>query len=244
MDILQKKLLGWAGFGLMVLSGIFVIVLTNHVSNSAATTNTVSFSGQGKVTAKPDVALIDLAIMTENSSSKAAQDENSRKSKAVVDFLKRQGIDEKDIKTSGYNIYPQYDYTNGRSSLRAYQVNQSMQVKVRDLDKVNAVLDGVVTAGANQINQFQLTIDDPVKLQEEARKQAIDDAKDKAERLQDQLGISLGRIINFSESENGAIPPIYLKDTMGRGMGGGGGPEIPTGENEIIVNVSITYQVR
>lgn len=244
MNILQKQLLGWAGLGLMIFTSMLVIALTNHTWNSATTTNTVSFSGQGKVAATPDVAVVDLAIVTEAATSKAAQDENSQKSKAVVDFLKKQGIDDKDIKTSGYNIYPQYDYTSGRSVLRGYQVSQSIQVKVRDLEKIDTVLDGVVTAGANQINQLQLTIDDPVALQEEARNQAIKDAKAKADRLEDQLGISLGRIIGFSENEGGPMPPIFYKADSAVGGRGGGGPAVPTGENEIIVNVTITYQIR
>ena len=245
MDILQKKVLGWGAFGLMVVAGIFLIIKANQEINTATTTNTVTFSGQGKVLAKADVAIIDFSIVTEASSSKVAQDNNSNKSKAVTDFLKTEDVDSKDIKTTAYNIYPQYDYTNGRSVLRGYQVNQTTEVKVRDLDKVDEILAGVVTAGANQVNQFQLTIDNPEKLQEQAREAAIKDAQAKAKVLEDQLDIHLGRIINFSEGSDSSIPrPIYMDSTKAMGMGGGAAPEISTGENEVSVTVSITYQIK
>lgn len=245
MDTLQKKLLGWGGFGLMVLLGAFLIVKTNQEFNTAATTNTVTFSGRGEVLAKPDVALVDLSIVTEGSTSKIAQDENSKKSKAVTDFLKDQDIDEKDIKTTGYNIYPQYRYPqNGTPTISGYQVNQTLQVKIRDLEKVDDVLAGIVSAGVNQINQLQLTVDDQDKLKEEAREEAIKDAQEKAKVLEDQLDIRLGRIVNFSEGSDGSFPsPVFMRDSAVGGMGGGG-PSVPVGQNEISVTVSITYQIR
>ena len=171
---------------------------------------------------KPDVAVIDFSIVTESATSKAAQDDNSKKSKAVTDFLTSQGIDAKDIKTTGYNIYPQYDYTSGRSVLRGYQVNQTTEVKVRDLTKTDAVLSGVVSAGANQVNQFQLTIDKPDQLQEQARQDAIKDAEAKAKVLEEQLGVHLGRIVNFVEDNGGYTPrPMYMDSSKAMGMGGG-----------------------
>ena len=238
-------MLGWGGIVLMVLVGAFLLVKTNQEMNTATTTNTVPFSGQGKVLAKPDIAVIDFSIVTESATSKVAQDDNSKKSKTVIDFLATQGIDAKDIKTTGYNIYPQYDYTSGRSVLRGYQVNQTTEVKVRDLTKVDDVLAGVVTAGANQVNQFQLTIDKPDQLKEQARKDAIKDAEAKAKVLEDQLGIHLGRIVNFTEDNGGYIPRPMYETSKAMGMGGGAiTPDVSAGQNEITSNVSITYQIK
>ena len=211
--------------------------------NTAATTNTVSFNGEGKVLAKPDVAAISLSIVTEAVTSKSAQDENSKKSKAVIDFLKAQGVEDKDIKTTGYNIYPQYRYPQyDRPEIRGYQVNQTMDVKIRNLGSVSAILDGVVSAGVNQVNSLSFQIDNPDALKAEARQKAIEDAKMKAEELEDQLGVRLGRIVNFSESIGGFPGPIFYGAE--RGLGGGGGPTVPTGENEIVVNVNLTYQIK
>src|SRR3989344_3644438 len=262
----QYKYLIWAGTGVLVILAIFLMVMIDHVSGTATSTNTVSFSGEGKIFAVPDIAMVSFSILTEAKTSKLAQDSNSEKSKKVVDFLKNQNIDEKDIKTSGYNVYPQYsyplptgrqadpvpmgtepamypapDYYPGNPKITGYQVNQSFTVKVRDLDKVSAVLDGLVTAGANQVNNLGFQIDDLEKVTDEARELAIKDAKEKASRLKKQIGIRLGKIVNFSEG-GGGYPIPYMLET--KGLGGGTdaeGPSIPVGENEIVVNVTITY---
>ncbi len=256
------KFLTWSGTAALVMIAVYLITLTNHVSNTATNTNTVSFNGEGKVLAKPDIALANLTILTEATTSKAAQDDNSRKSKAVVDFLKKQGIEEKDIKTSGYNIYPKYSYPkpipmvlpptssympqyyDTDPKIIGYQVIESLEVKIRDLSKASSILDGVVTAGVNQVNSLQFDIDDKEKLKKEAREEAVADAKKKAVELQDQVDVKLGKIINYTEGFNGWPAPMYYKaDSMGRG-GGAGGPEISAGQNEIAVSVTLTYQIK
>lgn len=241
------------------------MVMANHVSSTATNTNTVSFDGEGRVFVKPDIAVVSFSILTEATTSKKAQDDNSVKSAKIVDFIKSQNIDEKDLKTTGYNIYPQYSYPRpvpmmgapepaiypapeyypGNPKITGYQVNQSFEVKVRDLEKVSAVLDGLVTAGANQVNNLGLQVDDVEKVKNEARELAIKNAKEKASTLKKQIGIRLGKIVNFSEG--GYYPPMYFKaeamDSGGRG-GGVSGPEVPAGENEVIVTVTITYQIK
>lgn len=262
----NHKYLIWAGTAALVMLTVFLVAATKQIKNTATTTNTISFTGEGKVFAVPDIAAVSFSIVTEAKTSKAAQDQNSEKSKKVVDFLKGQVIDEKDIKTTGYNVYPQYSYPKpcplvapGSSAplppdysycgddtqkITGYQVNQSFEVKVRDLEKVSAVLDGLVTAGANQVNQLGFRIDDEEKLKEQAREMAIKDAKEKAAKLKKQLGIRLGKIVNYQEG--GYYPPIYFAaEAKLNGRGGDiSGPEVPPGENEIVVNVTITYQIK
>lgn len=253
MDKLQKQILFWVGLAFIVILGAFVVVMTSRTLETATTTNTVSFNGEGKVTAKPDIAMVDLSVVTDAKTSKAAQDDNSKKSTKLIDFLKSQDIDEKDIKTTSYNIQPQYSYpmypTDSkileRPQIIGYQVNQTIEVKIRDLEKVDAILDGVVATGVNQVYGLRFSIEDPEKLKEEAREKAIKDAKEKAGALEDQLDIKLGRIINFSESGNGSFPPFYYDKVMStEGRGGGDVPSVQIGENEIIVNVNITYQIK
>ncbi len=258
----------------MVVLTLFLLASTNHIVNSATTTNTVSFDGEGKVFAKPDIAAISFSIVTEATTSKAAQDSNSQKSNKVVAFLKSQGIDDKDIKTTGYNVYPQYSYPrpmplgvevqsapsapsgaggttapqyyDPNPKISGYQVNQTFEVKVRDLEKVSAILDGLVTQGANQVNNLGFQVDDIEKVKDEARAMAIKNAKEKASKLQRQIGIRLGKIVNYSEGNN--YPgPYYMEAKAMDGRGGAAvppTPSVPAGENEITVNVSITYQIR
>ena len=241
------KPLIWVGTLSLLMLSLFLLVKTNQTLNTANTANTVSFNGEGKVLAKPDIAVISASIVTEATTSKAAQDDNSKKSTQVTDFLKKQNIDEKDIKTTNYNIYPQYNYrVYTKPQITGYQVSQSLEIKVRNLDDISTILDGLVAAGSNQVNNLGLQVDDPEKLKEEARAKAIEDAKSKADVLKKQVGIKLGKIVGFSENTGGY--PMY--ELKGMGIGGGGdassvpAPSIPTGENEIIVNITITYQIK
>ena len=106
-------------------------------------------------------------------------------------------------------------------------------------------LDGLVSAGANNISGLNFTVDDPEKLQAEARAKAIKDTKEKADELEDQLGVNLGKIVNLYENTGGFPTPYYMEaKDFGQGGVGGAIPEIPVGENEIVVNVTITYQIK
>ena len=266
------KYLVWAGTVVLVVLALFLMVSIDHLSNTATNTNTVSFDGEGRVFAKPDIAAVSFSILTEAVTSKVAQDDNSLKSKKVVDFLKDQDIEDKDIKTTGYNVYPQYSnyprpcpfpaqevmmepppgtipssypcIVDNTQKISGYQVSQSFEVRVRDLNKVSAVLDGLVAQGANQVNNLGFQVDDIEKVTNEARVLAIRDAKEKASTLQNQIGIRLGKIVNYSEG-GGGYPIYMLKAEAADGRGGGvSGPSVPAGENEIVVNVTITYQIK
>lgn len=262
-----RWVLPWAVTALVVVLVVFLVVSTNQKLNTATTTNTISFNGEGKVTAKPDIAVIYVSIVTEAKTSKEAQNANTKKSNAVVEFLKGNGVEEKDMKTTGYHVNPKYQYppiriyqtTESESNIFpvppvppspdysepriiGYTVDHNLEVKVRNLDKAGEILDGVVAVGANRVSGPHLQIDKQEELQAEARQKAIDDAKNKARDLEKQLGIRLGRIINFYES--GGYPgPIFYEKALPAGSGGDV-PTIPTGENEISVNVTITYQIK
>lgn len=247
-DTYQKQLQigGWVLVVVLILGAVWLLQSIDQMHRTGNVGDTFSVSGTGKVEASPDIAVADIAISVENLTAKTAQTEASKKSNSVVDYLKKAGIKDSDIKTSGYNIFPQYDYSNGRNSIRGYQVTQSLTVKIRDMDKANTILDGVVSAGANQVNGLRFDVDEPEKLRSEARKKAIENANEKAQELRDQLGVGLGKIVSFSESGDASPPIMY-------GMGGGGvkaadsvapAPALPTGTNEIIVNVTITYQIQ
>lgn len=268
MNQTQKTVAYWVGIGLAVIFGIFLLVTIQQKRDTAPTTNQVSFTGEGKIASKPDVALADFSIVTTGATSKATQDANSTRSKKVYDFLKKQGVDDKDIKTTYYNIAPQYSYgvrmmTDSMPSsiiqpmppvpapggdttkITGYQVTQGYEVKIRDLDKASAVIDGLVSAGANQVSNVRFDFDDRDKVMAEARAKAIADAKSKAHQLESQIGIHLGKIINYYDNTLG-YPYMYDK-LSASGMGGGGtssGPVLNPGENELTVSVTITYQIK
>lgn len=225
-----------------------------YIGQEIETKNTLSVSDTGEVYAKPDLALTSFSVVTEAKTVAEAMSENTKKMNAVIDFAKKQGIESKDLKTTNFNIYPQYEWLRGEScvipcpngtrTLVGYEVRQSLQVKIRDMEKIGQIIEGVTGAGANQVNDLQFTIDDENALKKQARDQAIDKAKDKAEDLANKLGVNLVRITNFTESS--AIPYYYGFDKAmsETGMGGGeSAPQIETGENKITVTVTITYEI-
>jgi uncharacterized protein len=246
----QVQLGSWILVAVLALSGLWLVQSIDQLRRSGNVSDTITVSGTGKVTAKPDVAVADLAISVEAPTAAGAQNDASRRSDAVVAYLEKSGIDEKDVRTSNYSIYPQYDYIEGRTRIRGYQVTQTLEVKMRDLDKANQILDGVVDAGVNQVNNFRFTIDDPEALQNEAREKAIADANEKANDLEDQLDVRLGRIVSFSENSGGFPSPLYMREAS-MDIGGAGNvvkaesaPQLPQGENEVTVQVTVTYQLK
>ncbi len=274
----QKTIVFWLGSVLGVVVIVFFLVTIQQKRENGVMGNQVSFNGTGKIEAKPELAIAEFSIVTSGKTSKAAQDANSVRSKKVFDFLKKQGIEEKDIETTQYSLTPQYSFPSpypypvpmmrgseietqiapsypistypvldsGNPKITGYQVTQGYEVKIRDLDKVSAVVDGLVTAGANQVQNVRFDYQNREKLLATAREKAIADAKDKAKKLQSQIGIKLGKIVNYYDNTDQYGGP-YQYAKMGLEMGGGdsgGGPILPPGENEITVIVTITYQIK
>lgn len=204
--------------------------------------------GTGKVSVTPDIAKVSLGIKESGTSLKQVQDSVNKKSQDLVAQLKKLGIEEKDIKTSSYYVYPDYDYNANPQRINGYNVSISYEVTVRNFDKVNDVLATSTSFGANVVGRVNFDLSDDLKNKklQEARGEAVSQAKEKAEGLSKAAGISLGKIINITESEEGQPIPFALPVT------GGGGvaeksitqPEITPGETEISITVSLSYEVR
>ncbi len=208
--------------------------------------NVISVSGEGKVVAIPDIAAIDLGTTIERPTVAASQKENTRVMNEVLAKLAAAGIDKKDIQTTSYNVYPSYDWRDGKQTLRGYTVSQNVHVKIRDLDKVGDIIGQAGALGANQIGGIQFTVDDPEKLKEEARGKAIENAKAKAAALGQSAGVRLVRVVSFNESSGDGRPqPLYYAKDM-LGMGGAEAapaPSVEAGSTEIVVDVSMTYEI-
>jgi hypothetical protein len=207
--------------------------------------NTISVSGEGKVTAIPDIATIDLGTTTERQSVAAAQKENTRIMNELNAKLSGFGVDKKDVQTTNYNIYPAYDYIDGRSKLRGYTVSQNVRVKVRDLDKLGDIIGAAGETGANQVGGISFTVDEPEQLRQEARIEALENAKMKADALARVVGVKLRRVVSFEES-GGGLPPTpryYALEKADLGLGYGGAPEIEAGSTEITVTATVTYEI-
>src|SRR3989338_678235 len=182
--------------------------------------DTITITGEGKITAIPDIATVEVGVITDKSDVVAAQKENTEKVNTLIKKVKDIGVEDKDIQTTNYQIYPQYDYTSGRQTLRGYQVSQSVRIKIRDLGKIGTMLSSVGASGANQVSGVSFTIDEPEALRQQAREKALDNAREKAEALAKRAGVKLGKIVSFSESGGGAPPVPYYGRAEALGLGG------------------------
>jgi len=218
---------------------------TRYVGQEIETKNSITVSGQGEIYAKPDLALIDLAVTTESKTVARAMTENTTKMNGIITTLKDLGVKEKDIKSTNFNVSPRYEWPpSGQKVLVGYIVNQSLQVKIRDLDQSGEIIQKAASEGANEIGDLVFTIENKDELQKQARAQAIQKAKTKAEELAKELGVNLARVTGFSENQYYApytdrnMGISSLKESAVSAM-----PQIETGENKIEANISITYEI-
>ncbi|RJP47497.1 MAG: DUF541 domain-containing protein [Armatimonadetes bacterium] len=213
--------------------------------NSITTTKSDTFSvtGQGIVTVKPDIAKISIGVEANGVTAKAAQEESNSKINAVIAAIKNLGIEEKDIKTSSYNIHPQYDYVSGRSRISGYNANTNLSIKVRVIDKANEIIDAATTAGSNQIGNLVFDVDDRTAAEDEARKEAVSQAKSKAQQAAAAAGFSLGKIINYSESFNDTSP-MPLRAVSLEKAENDSTTSLEPGSSEIKVTVTLHYEIR
>lgn len=216
-----------------------------YIGTNPNQTRAISVTGESRKFIKADVATVQVTVVSDSGTTNLAQtqDRNSQKANDVVSFLKSEGVKEEDVKTTNYSIYPRYNYSERGQEFLGYTIRQDLQIKIRDLNKVGTILNGVVSRGANEVSGLQFTVDDPKKVIEEARAEAIKEAKEKAARLASDLGVDLVRLSNYSESGNGeTLPTFYAKDAALE-RGGGPMPDVQVGQNEIQTVVTLTYEV-
>lgn len=231
----------------VILGAAFVA--GKHVEVKGVERFTITVSGDGEVSAVPDIASLNFGMRSSrNKTSEGAMEELSEVMEKVIEAVEKVGVEEKDIRTQYLNLNPVYDWNDGKRINQGFEAQQSLTVKVRDLDKVSDVLDAAVRAGANQAGGVSFTIDDPDELKAQARAEAIENAKEKAEKLADDLGLNLGKLVGFNEGGGygGGYPMPYARmETMGAVMEDKAmAPPLPAGEQQVRVNVSLTYQLR
>jgi uncharacterized protein YggE len=199
----------------------------------------VTVVGRGEVKGKPDTATIQLGVETEAPAAKDALAQNTEQAAALQGKLKELGVAEEDIQTSNFSIYPTYG-TDGRQ-ITGYHVSNSVIVKIRALDTAGTLLDQVVQAGANSINSISFSVEDPQALLGQAREQAMQDARARAELLAKAGGAAVGDVLVITENV-GAQPPAPLM--MDAAAAESKAVPVQPGEQSFSVDVQVTYQLR
>ena len=259
---LYKSLTVLAMLGTILLGAKIITEVKAYrfIGGGVTATNTISVSGEGEVLASPDIAMISFTVREVSKNVADAQSKASQKVKIALASVRSNGVLDKDIKTENYSSYPKYEWQEGTVSCMAvgcppsrpgkqvivgYEVSQSVAITARDLTSVNAIVDGLGKSGVTEMQGPNFAIDKEDALKDQARKQAIDKARVKAETLAQELGVSLVRVVSFSE---GGYSPVYAR-TMSVGMEKGmdlavSAPELPQGQQKITSSVTVTYEIR
>ncbi len=245
-----------AALGVLAL---FLLALTiNAFGNLGRSTNpymnTITVEGTGKGTSIPNLAVISFSVTEEGATVAEAQGKATEKTDGALSGVEGLGIEEKDVKTIAYNVYPKYDNVycasgycpNVSPKIIGYQVSQTIEVKVRDTDKAGDVLQALGSLNVQNISGPNFTVDEDDAIKNVAREEAIKEAKAKAKALAEELGVSLGKVVSFYEMPAGGSP-YYGYGGMEKAMDVAApqsAPSLPVGENETNITVSITYEIR
>ena len=243
----------------MIMLGVFLLAETLltlkawHAHDLA--TDSISVTGQGEVYAVPDVASFSFGVSADAVNVADAQTSVTKSMDTILSDLKNLGIEEKDVQTNDYSITPKYKYTSGICTSNGcppsqpipdgYTVTHSVLVKVRKTADAGKALAAVGTKGATNVSGISFTIDDPNLTQDQARAKAIDNAKAKAEELAKHLGVHLGRVIGYSDTNANGPYPMY-DSAAGSSMKtmSAVAPTLPVGQNKVTANVTVSYEIR
>jgi len=244
---------------LLLAMGLAVVLVVVGLSSCsaggpAATIKGISVSsqqegiwvtGQGKVTAAPDIATLRLGVEAQQVSVAEAQSQASEAMNRVMDALTGNGVAKKDIQTQYFSIrkVTRWDNERQKEIVIGYRVSNMVTAKIRDIDKVGVIIDAVAEAGGDltRIDNVGFSIDDPSAYYEEAREKAMADAKDKASQLAKFAGVNLGKPTYISEGVH--IPPITRGMYEEVAPMPASAPPISPGEMEVSLSVQVVYAI-
>ncbi|HEU4759565.1 MAG TPA: SIMPL domain-containing protein [Dehalococcoidia bacterium] len=213
-------------------------------NGAASGSEGITVSGQGTVTLVPDTGSLSLGVSILANTAREARDQAATAMGKLLDSVKGNGIDAKDINTTQFSLNPEYDYSAGRSRITGYRVTNTVAVKVRELDRVPEVIDDAVDAVGDplQISGVSFVVEDPSAALTQARSLAMGDAAAKAKQLAELGGVSLGKPITISESSSAPPPPVFFD----RAAGAAEAPATPIepGQLQVQVSVQVTYAIQ
>ena len=234
----------------LVLASLLILAGPNHVT-AAENPATISVSGTGTTSVAPDMAIVSFGVLREGKTAREALTKNNKAMEKVLASMKAQGIEDKDLQTSNFNIQPRYQYfrpdKDGHQKppkIVGYVVSNNLTVRVRNMENVGEILDLVVSLGVNSGGNIQFTNHDKKAILEKARIAAVKDARSKAKILTETAGAGLGKIISISENSNQPHPrPIAHARAAKFESAADAAVPIASGENSYNVHVNITWEI-
>jgi len=251
---------GWVGKKLLAtFVGIFVVYMIvfigvlirneikayEYIGMADRVERTIRIEGEGRISIKPDLTMVTMGVTTEAETVAEAQAQNTETINRLLDGIKDLGIDDADIKTENYNMYPRYDYNmDGGRTLVGYEISQNVSVKIRNAQRAGEVLRLAGEAGATNVGGLQQVIDERQVYLEQARVEAMKQVADKAFMLSQTLGVQLVSVVSYDEYEVGTDMYYPMRSYDMGGFGGGSAPMIEQGTQEVVMRVGVTYEIK
>ena len=226
----------------LILAALAGLVLIAPAQADNDTPPTISVSGEGTVSVPPDMALIDGGVSSEAKTAREASEANNAAMGKVLLALKAGGLEEKDVQTSRLSLQPQYAQQTkpGPNVVSGYRASNRVTIRLRDVTKVAATIDTLVSSGANEIGGINFMVEKASKLLDDARSEAIADARRKAEIYAKAAGVSLGMPVSISEDSGGGPQPMAFRKMAGVAAAA----PIAQGEETLRVNVSVAWEIK
>lgn len=246
--VAQPRGNGWWVLAMVLVVAVAITLLSfaSNRSGSSVQPEGLNVSADATVYATPDIAKVTVGVNKVATTVADVEKQVTDITQKIKDALTNLGIEDKDIKTTNYNLYPEQTYrSSGASTVTGYRAQHSFQVTIRDLNKTTDVVSAATKAGANEVGQVVFTLENQDDKLAEARKEAMTKAKDKAKQMAKDGGFRIGRLLSVNEY-NDSPSPLY--DSMG-GMGGektvsSSSPDAEPGSFNIKVTVNLVYQIR
>jgi uncharacterized protein len=206
----------------------------------------ISVTGNAQVILAPDIAYVSIGVHSEAKTAAGAVASNNTQTQAVIDAIKGQGVDDKDIQTTNFSVYQQEKFApTGESLGTFFMVDNTVYVTIRDITKIGAILDAAVAAGANNIYGITFDVQNKEAALATGRDQAMVDAQTQAEQLAAGAGVKLGDVQSISYYSSSPSPIYYDSKVAPAGVGGGGGSvPVNPGQLTLTVSVSVVYGIK
>lgn len=226
--------------GLLLIGLATLAATTGQAADEIQETRRISVSASATVAAEPDIAHISTGVVAEAETAREALDRNTAAMRRLVEGLKAAGIDARDIQTTSFNVEPRYEQRNdGRAPrIAGYRVHNQVRITARDISRLGEVLDRAVTLGANQAGGIEFEVSKAETLKDEARREAVANARRRAELLAAAAGVELGRVLRIEEQTQQEGPRPFVRALKTEAV------PIERGTQMLEATVRVTWELR